>query len=87
MCAGQALRYFTRYMVRDSGTKMIGVFPAGMDIPPGDLGTEGRNSRVGWGSFRYQRDRFVVTGGGHADYGGNEVYEFELATTKWKRVT
>ncbi len=26
-------------------------------------------------------------GGGHADYGGNEVYEFDLKTGYWKRLT
>jgi hypothetical protein len=26
-------------------------------------------------------------GGGHADYGGNEVYEFDLKTGHWKRLT
>ena len=42
-----------------------------------------------WGgaAFDTKRNKLVVTGGGHADYGGNEVYEFELATNKWKRAT
>ena len=28
----------------------------------------------------------VVTGGGHADYYGNEVYVFDLATERWTRI-
>jgi len=32
------------------------------------------------------RGRLVVWGGGHADYLGNEVYTFDLATLEWSRV-
>jgi hypothetical protein len=28
----------------------------------------------------------VIHGGGHADYGGNEVYVFDLAAAKWTRI-
>jgi hypothetical protein len=28
----------------------------------------------------------VLTGGGHADYWGNEVYVFDLATSRWRRI-
>ena len=30
---------------------------------------------------------FYFMGGGHADYGGNEVYEFDLKTGRWARLT
>lgn len=30
---------------------------------------------------------FYFMGGGHADYGGNEVYEFDLKTGRWSRLT
>ena len=42
-----------------------------------------------WGGaiFDTQRNVLVVTGGGHSDYGGNEVYEFHLDTLRWARVT
>jgi hypothetical protein len=33
-----------------------------------------------------RRNRLVAWGGGHNDYGGNEVYAFELATLQWKRL-
>jgi hypothetical protein len=29
----------------------------------------------------------IVAGGGHADYYGNEVYAFDLATRRWQRLT
>ena len=32
------------------------------------------------------RNRLIIWGGGHNDYGGNEVYAFELATLQWKRL-
>lgn len=32
------------------------------------------------------RGRLVVWGGGHADYRGNEVYTFDLATLEWSRI-
>jgi hypothetical protein len=34
-----------------------------------------------------KRNRLLVTGGGHNDYGGNEVYAFELETLSWTRLT
>ncbi len=39
------------------------------------------------GAFDPKRNRFYVLGGGHADYSGNEVYQFDLATLKWSRLT
>tara|TARA_R110002110_G_scaffold76898_2_gene202305 strand:+ start:17368 stop:19374 length:2007 start_codon:yes stop_codon:yes gene_type:complete len=32
-------------------------------------------------------DRWFFTGGGHRDYGGNEVYQFDFATLTWDRLT
>ena len=32
------------------------------------------------------RGSLVVTGGGHADYWGNEVYVFDLSTNRWRRI-
>lgn len=39
------------------------------------------------GAYDTLRDRLVVWGGGHADYGGNEVYVFDLRTLAWSRLT
>lgn len=38
------------------------------------------------GTFDTRRDRLLVWGGGHADYGGNEIYAFEIATLAWARI-
>jgi MYXO-CTERM domain-containing protein len=42
-----------------------------------------------WSSGAYDtvRDRLYVTGGGHNDYFGNEVYAFDVNTLKWMRLT
>ena len=34
-----------------------------------------------------KRNVLIITGGGHTDYGGNEVYEFDIAARKWSRAT
>lgn len=39
------------------------------------------------GAFDAQRGQFRLHGGGHADYGGNEVYAFDFATLSWARET
>src|SRR3546814_1403457 len=39
------------------------------------------------GAFDRARGEFRVHGGGHADYGGNEVYAFDFATLTWTRET
>jgi hypothetical protein len=33
-----------------------------------------------------RRNRMIVWGGGHNDYGGNEIYAFDLGTLQWKRL-
>ncbi len=39
----------------------------------------------GWssGALDYRNNKLYVTGGGHNDYAGNEVYSFDLATGQW----
>lgn len=39
------------------------------------------------GAFDTRRNRLLVSGGGHNDYGGNEVYAFSLETLTWQRLT
>jgi hypothetical protein len=41
----------------------------------------------GGGAYDSRRDRMIVWGGGHADYGGNEVYAFDLRTMTWLQLT
>lgn len=42
-----------------------------------------------WSSGLYdpERQRMVVWGGGHNDYGGNELYAFNLKTFTWQQLT
>jgi len=42
--------------------------------------------RAWCGSANNGTDKWWFTGGGHNDYGGNEFYEFNLATLEWKRL-
>lgn len=39
------------------------------------------------GAFDNNRERFVLWGGGHTDYAGNEIYVFDLDSLKWQRLT
>lgn len=42
-----------------------------------------------WGGAAYdtKRRRLILAGGGHGDYGGNEVYAFDLDRLEWSRLT
>tara|TARA_R110002073_G_scaffold332910_2_gene519662 strand:- start:3238 stop:4533 length:1296 start_codon:yes stop_codon:yes gene_type:complete len=44
---------------------------------------------IAWNSAAYDRRDQVLyfMGGGHADYGGNEVYSFDLKVGEWQRLT
>lgn len=48
-----------------------------------------KNVMAAWSSAAYdtKRDRLVVWGGGHSDYGGNEIYAFDINTLTWSRLT
>lgn len=39
------------------------------------------------GAFDAERGQFRLHGGGHADYGGNEIYVFDFPSLKWSRET
>jgi hypothetical protein len=70
------------------GTRMSEVFPSLQGHPAwGIMGPRAVTAAWGGGAFDTKRHKLVITGGGHGDYGGNEVYEFELAARKWKRAT
>jgi hypothetical protein len=67
---------------------MSDVFPSRVGHPGwGYLGPRGVTAAWGGAAFDTKRNVLLVTGGGHADYGGNEVYEFSLASLKWRRAT
>lgn len=46
------------------------------------------NIMAAWSGGAYDPvgDRLLVWGGGHADYGGNEIYAFSLGTLSWSRI-
>lgn len=50
--------------------------------PPGDQA--GVTDAWSGGLYDTKRDQLIVWGGGHLDYGGNEVYAFSLSELKWK---
>ncbi|HVE41723.1 MAG TPA: hypothetical protein VNM14_17660 [Planctomycetota bacterium] len=57
---------------------------------PGTWGVSGPGMVIaawGGGAFDAKRGRLVLWGGGHADYYGNELYAFDVATLKWLRLT
>lgn len=69
-------------------TQMSEVFPAREGHPAwGVSGPESVVSAWGGAAFDTKRNVLMVTGGGHNAYGGNEVYEFNLESLTWKRVT
>ena len=44
---------------------------------------------IAWNGAAFDEKNLLLyfMGGGHADYGGNEVYEFDLKTGRWTRLT
>jgi hypothetical protein len=55
-------------------------------LPPGMTGPS--SIMIAWsgGAYDTKRDRLIVWGGGHNDYGGNEIYTFDINSLKWSRV-
>jgi hypothetical protein len=52
-------------------------------------GVGGLNNIMGsWSSGAYdtKRDKFIIWGGGHHGYAGNEIYVFDINTLQWERV-
>ena len=72
------------YEVPNSVLDKSGVLPN--PLPPGDTGPAAIMSAWSGGAYDTKRDRLVVWGGGHGDYGGNEIYVFDINTLKWSRI-
>ncbi len=69
-------------------TKLQDVFPERIAHPAwGVMGPRAVVAAWSGAIFDTRRNLLVVTGGGHTDYGGNEVYQFDLRTFRWARVT
>lgn len=58
--------------------------PSGVN---GTAGVTGVMRAFSGGAYDSVRDRLLVHGGGHSDYGGNELYAFDLASETWLRLT
>ena len=69
-------------------TALREVFPSQSNHPGwGVIGPRGVVAAWSGAAFDTKRNVLIVTGGGHSDYGGNEVYEFSLETARWARTT
>src|SRR3954471_13419609 len=53
--------------------------------PAGNTGPAAVIDAWGGGAFDSLRGLLLLWGGGHGDYGGNEIYAFDVATLKWSR--
>ncbi len=69
-------------------TALKEVFPSQSGHPGwGTIGPRGVVAAWSGAAFDAQRNVLIITGGGHSDYGGNEVYEFNLGAARWERTT
>jgi hypothetical protein len=68
-------------------TAMSEVCPRASDGSSAHYQCEAVVSAWGGAAFDTSRDRLLVNGGGHADSWLNNVFEFDLATMKWARVS
>lgn len=71
-----------------TGTPMSALAPDRAGHPGwGVIGPRAVTDAWGGGAFDTRRNVLLLTGGGHGDYGGNEIYEFALQTRTWSRTT
>lgn len=70
------------------GASIADVFPKNLD--PGVRMVTGPRSVIdAWNGAAFDPERLILYfhGGGHRDYGGNEVYSFDLREGVWRRLT
>lgn len=72
------------YEVPNSALVNSGVLPN--PTPPGYTGYGAIMSAWNGGAYDTKRDRLIIWGGGHGDYGGNEIYVFDINTLTWSRI-
>ena len=62
-------------------SKLSSVYPS--PLPPGDP----IDIMLAWngGAFDTARNNLIIWGGGHGNYGGNEIYTFNIGTLAWAR--
>jgi hypothetical protein len=68
-----------------TNSQMIAVAPD--PVPEGVTGVRSVMNSWSGGAYDTVRDRLIVFGGGHNNYGGNEVYAFDVKSLKWLRLT
>ncbi len=74
------------WLALPAANRLVDVFPDERDHPAwGVLGP--RAVVVAWGGGAASDEALYITGGGHSDYGGNEVYGFRFADLTWERLT
>jgi hypothetical protein len=78
-----------RQWVNVPGTAMRSVVPPASMLPDGGSASGPSSVLSAWNGAAYDTDgqKLYFWGGGHTDYGGNEVYEFSLETLKVTRLT
>jgi hypothetical protein len=69
--------------IPNSALEDAGVYPSSW---LGDSGPYTIITAYGGGAYDTKRDRFIVWGGGHGNYSGNEVYTFDIKTFTWERI-
>ncbi|MEK7538862.1 MAG: hypothetical protein AAB552_03410 [Patescibacteria group bacterium] len=75
------------YMFPNSNMSAVDPCPARNCSYSGVEGQQAVMDDWAGGAYDTTRDRLIVTGGGHAGYGGNEVYAFNIGTGLWSRLT
>ena len=71
------------YQVPNSNIRAVVPNPA----PPGTTGPASVIIAWSGGAYDTKRDRWIIWGGGHSDYSGNELYVFDVNTLLWQRIT
>ncbi len=73
------------YEVPNSHLLDVGADPTELNLS----GSISRGLMAAWsgGVFDTKRDRLIIWGGGHNDYGGNELYAFDVNLLRWLRLT
>ena len=90
-CAEQLKRQdggWCEIRVNDQHPSISSVWPANLSKRI-RMTTGGKSILTAWNSAAFDEENLLLYffGGGHADYGGNEVYRFDLKKGEWKRLT
>lgn len=77
------------YQIPNSNMSSVTPDWTSMPEPPENAGSNIRAIMLAWsgGAYDTKRQRFIVFGGGHTDYAGNELYVFSMHSYKWQRLT